>query len=79
MQVTIEFSDEELQPVIEAHLKGGGTVQSYIRCAVRYYNKVRKLEEAGHTFGHTNSTDKGSEERFRQYNTIFSTRKAQES
>lgn len=47
MKVIIDFDEVELKPLIEQHILEGYSVQTMIRQAVRLYNYLQPLEQAG--------------------------------
>lgn len=66
MKVTINFYDEELESALQLSLDGSGTVQNYIRAAMRYFNIMKMNEDRGKVCGF------GEKERFKTYNTEIS-------
>ena len=63
MKISLTFSDEELAPALQRHLDDGTTMQSYVRAAVRFFNKLLAEEKAGSAVGY------GNKDRFKTYNT----------
>ena len=65
MKVTIEFG-EEIAPVIQEHLDGETSVQTYVRAAVRYFNRIRQETKDG-----KKKAGVGDASRFGAYNTTI--------
>ncbi len=65
MRVTIEFGSE-IDPAIQNHLDEGTKVQTYIKAAINFFNKMLVHERAGQQIGF------GDAPRFETYNQIES-------
>ena len=61
MKVTINF-DSEIEPAVQRHLDGGGSVQGYVRSALKFYNFMLDAEKNGSMCGY------GDKSRFKSYN-----------
>jgi hypothetical protein len=62
MKATIQFSENELELALQASLDGNGTIQNYIKAAVRYFNVMKAYEDGGKVCG------VGDKVRFSTYN-----------
>lgn len=62
MKITISFVDDELEPALQNSLDDKGTIQNYVKAAVRYFNVMKSHEDSGKACG------VGDKVRFASYN-----------
>jgi len=47
MRVTVDFEEEDIQPLIQAHLETGKSVKAEVENALKFYNSCKALQASG--------------------------------